>query len=243
MKKLLALIAVLVTFNSYAADDSEAFQALVKRDWDFRLVEFPYLARNAGPSDNAGQITHVGEKDQLRRYEFWKQIKLELSVISCDRLEREECINYRMFGRQIHQFLADYETKTGGQGAAQKAEDDRDELRHQVVLVDQPQPFVAIQVSRRVCGRADAAQPLVLAHAPENVGPREPVLGRMGITVIVRVLVVDSVDADPLHGSALTGHAATARQEVLEPLGGREAAVCQQPVVTQRDPKPGRYPY
>jgi uncharacterized protein (DUF885 family) len=111
MKNLLALIAVLMAFNSHAADDSEAFQALLEKEWDFRLVEFPYLARNNGPSDNAGQIMHVGEKDQLRRYEFWRQIKLELSVISCDRLEREECINYRMFGRQIHQFLADYETK------------------------------------------------------------------------------------------------------------------------------------
>jgi len=104
-------MAVLLAFNTLAGDDSEAFQSLVKRDWDFRLSEFPSLARNNGIKDNAGQITHVSEEHQLRRYEFWKQIQLELKVISCHRLEREECINYRMLGRQIHQFLANYESR------------------------------------------------------------------------------------------------------------------------------------
>ena len=111
MKKLLPLMAVLLAFNTLAGDDSEVFQALLKRDWDFRLKEFPSLARDNDIKDNAGQITHVSEKDQLRRYEFWKQIQFELKAISCDRLEREECINYRMLGRQVHQFLADYETR------------------------------------------------------------------------------------------------------------------------------------
>ncbi len=111
MKKLLPLMALLLAFNTNAGDDSDAFQALIKKEWDFRLTEFPSLARNNGVKDNAGQITHVSEKDQLRRYEFWKQIQIELAAIYCDRLGREECINYRMFGRQIHQFLADYETR------------------------------------------------------------------------------------------------------------------------------------
>jgi len=111
MKKLLSLMAVLLAFNTYAGDDSETFEALLKREWDFRLSEYPSLARNNGVKDNAGQITHVSEKDQLRRYEFWKQVQLELVAISCEKLEREECINHRIFGRQIHQFLADYETR------------------------------------------------------------------------------------------------------------------------------------
>ena len=111
MKKLLPLMALLLVFNTYAGDDSDAFQVLIKKEWDFRLTEFPSLARNNGVKDNAGQITHVSEKDQLRRYEFWKQIQIELAAIYCEKLGREECINYRMFGRQIHQFLADYETR------------------------------------------------------------------------------------------------------------------------------------
>jgi uncharacterized protein (DUF885 family) len=111
MKKLLLVSLLLMPFNVLAGEHSEAFQALVERDWAFRLKEFPGLARNNGVKDNAGEITRVSEKDQLRRYEFWKQVERELAAISCEQLERVECINYRIFARQIHQFIADYETK------------------------------------------------------------------------------------------------------------------------------------
>jgi uncharacterized protein (DUF885 family) len=111
MKKLILLLAIFLSLDAYAGDDSEAFQALYEKEWDFRINEFPSLARQNGNEGYADRITHVSEKDQLRRYQFWKQIKLELAAISCKSLEREECINYRMFGRQIHQFLADYETR------------------------------------------------------------------------------------------------------------------------------------
>jgi len=111
MKNILPLFLVCLACNTFAAEDSQVFQQLVDREWQFRLNELPYLARENGDKSKAGQITHVSEKDQLRRYEFWKQVKLELAAISCDKLEREECINYRIFERQIHQFLANYETK------------------------------------------------------------------------------------------------------------------------------------
>jgi len=111
MKKFIALLTVLLSFNTYAGSDSETLRALYEKEWGFRVSEFPYLAHESDSKENAGRITHVSEKDQLRRYEYWKQIKLELAAISCENLEREDCINYRMFGRQIHQFLADYETR------------------------------------------------------------------------------------------------------------------------------------
>jgi len=111
MKKLIPLFAICLSFNIFAGEDSEVFQALYTKEWEFRANEFPYLARESGSKEKAHLITHVSEKDQLRRYEYWKQIKFELAAISCDKLEREECINYRMFERQIHQFLANYETK------------------------------------------------------------------------------------------------------------------------------------
>jgi uncharacterized protein (DUF885 family) len=84
---------------------------LYEKEWTFRLDEDPSLARENGNDDNAHLITHVSEEDQLRRYRFWQQIELELADISCEKLEREGCINYRIFGRQIHQSLANYETK------------------------------------------------------------------------------------------------------------------------------------
>jgi len=111
MKNILPLLLACLACNTFAATDSQVFKQLVDREWQFRMNEFPYLARENGDSSKAGQITHVSEKDQLRRYEYWKQVKLELDAISCDRLEREECIDYRIFERQMHRFLADYETR------------------------------------------------------------------------------------------------------------------------------------
>ncbi len=111
MKKFIPLLIILLSINAFAGEDSEVFQALLKREWEFRINEFPYLARENGNKEKAGQITHVSEKDQLRRYEYWKQVKFELAAISCDKLEHAECINYQIFERQIHQFLANYETR------------------------------------------------------------------------------------------------------------------------------------
>lgn len=111
MKKLIPLFAICLSFNIFAGEDSETFQTLYTKEWEFRVNEFPYLASENGSKEKAHLITHVSEKDQLRRYEYWKQIRFELAAISCDKLEREECINYRMFERQMHQFLANYETK------------------------------------------------------------------------------------------------------------------------------------
>ncbi len=110
-RSVMGLMVVLLSCSAYAEPDSEVFQALLEREWDFRLNEFPSLARDNAIEGYADRIAHVSEKDQLRRYEFWKQIRLDLSAISCERLEREECINYRIFERQIHQFLANYETR------------------------------------------------------------------------------------------------------------------------------------
>ena len=111
MRKLAVLLTLSLSFSAQVGEHSEAFQALVERDWVFRLKEFPALARRNGHKENAGEITHVSEKDQLRRYEFWKQVKQELDAIECGKLERTECINYRIFGRQVHHFIASYETK------------------------------------------------------------------------------------------------------------------------------------
>lgn len=111
MRIIIPLLIVLLSFDVNAGEDSDAFQNLLAKEWAFRVNEYPYLARENGSKEKDHLITHVGEKDQFRRYEYWKQINIELAAISCERLEREECINYRIFKRQIHQFLADYETK------------------------------------------------------------------------------------------------------------------------------------
>jgi uncharacterized protein (DUF885 family) len=110
-RSILGLLFLLLSCTAYAGQDSELFQALLKREWDFRINEFPSLARDNNIAGYEEEIAHVSEKDQLRRYRYWKQVRLELADISCERLEQGECINYRMFERQMKQFLADYETR------------------------------------------------------------------------------------------------------------------------------------
>ncbi len=108
---LFLLLATLIPAMAQSADDSETLRALFDKEWNFRIREYPSLASDNGLEGYGGKLSHVSEQDQRRRYLFWKQIQAEHEEISCQNLEREECINYRMFGRQIHQFLADYETR------------------------------------------------------------------------------------------------------------------------------------
>ena len=116
MKKVISVLCAIslafsVSVDASPDEDGEVFKALLEKDWNFRMQEFPSLARDSDLQGYEGKIAHVSEKDQLRRYEFWKQIRTELATISCDKLDREGCINYRIFERQMHQYLASYETR------------------------------------------------------------------------------------------------------------------------------------
>ena len=93
-----------------AAEDSAAFRALYEQEWAFRTAEYPELARSNGGAP-AARLTRVSEADQQRRYAFWKDLRAQLDALSCERLEREECINFRIFRAQLDQFVADYETR------------------------------------------------------------------------------------------------------------------------------------
>jgi uncharacterized protein (DUF885 family) len=94
-----------------SSEDGERFQKIYEAEWAFRLKEFPTLASANGIDDYAGQMTHVSEQDQLRRYTYWQGIRRQLDQVSCARLEHEDCINYRLFSKQIDDFLADYQTR------------------------------------------------------------------------------------------------------------------------------------
>jgi len=106
----LALLAV-APASAQAADDSAAFKQIYEAEWDFRLQEFPLMASYTGNDEYADRLGRVSEADQKRRYDYWSQVQDQLQAISCDRLSHEDCINYRLYRKQISDFLADYETK------------------------------------------------------------------------------------------------------------------------------------
>ena len=95
-----------------AAADSERFQSIHEKEWAFRLREFPMFATYVGVHDYDDRMGHVSEADQARRHAFWKDIRAQLDEISCARLSREECVNYRIFRQQMDNFIAAYETRS-----------------------------------------------------------------------------------------------------------------------------------
>ena len=105
----LALL-MLVWAPGAVADEAERFRSIYEREWAFRLQEFPLLAARLGHEEQAGRLGAVSEADQARRHAFWKGIRAELEGISCERLDRSDCIDYRIFRRQVDDFIADYET-------------------------------------------------------------------------------------------------------------------------------------
>jgi uncharacterized protein (DUF885 family) len=92
-----------------AGADSDAFRALHEKEWEFRLKEFPTLASAVGEQQYAAKLGHVAQSDQDRRHAFYQQLRESLDQVSCERLERQECINFRIFRRQIRQAIEDHE--------------------------------------------------------------------------------------------------------------------------------------
>jgi len=113
--KSTSLLAMALLFlpasNLPAADDSAAFRQIYEQEWAFRLKEFPTMASATGNDEYAGQLGRVSEADQKRRYEYWGQVQQQLDKLACERLSHEDCINLRLYRKQISDFLADYETK------------------------------------------------------------------------------------------------------------------------------------
>ncbi len=109
---VLSVLFVLPSSPVLASTDGDSFREIYAKEWAFRLKEFPMFASSVGVHDYDGQLGHVSEQDQVRRNVFWEKIRAELDGISCERLDRDECINYRIFVRQIDNYLAAYEIRS-----------------------------------------------------------------------------------------------------------------------------------
>lgn len=107
----LALLAAGASAPVLAAADSERFREIYEAEWQFRLQEFPLFATWVGEHGFDDRMGRVSEADQARRHAYWQGVRTRLDSISCDRLEREDCINYRIFVQQMDNFIAAYETR------------------------------------------------------------------------------------------------------------------------------------
>lgn len=115
MKKIFTLLFALLTGPVYCleidAGALRSFKALYTAEWAFRLEEFPDLATSVGVHDYDDRLAHVRESDQKRRLEYWHSTLEKLQQIPCESLGRNDCINYRIFKRQLVGFIADIESR------------------------------------------------------------------------------------------------------------------------------------
>ncbi len=105
-------VAALLPPVALAAADSDSFRSVYEAEWAFRLREFPLFASYVGVHDFDDRMGRVSEADQARRHAFWQDIRRQLDAISCERLEHDECVNYRIFVQQMDNFIAAYETRS-----------------------------------------------------------------------------------------------------------------------------------
>jgi len=110
LRTFLALL-VMLPATALAAADSDRFKSIYEAEWAFRLGEFPMFASYVGVHDYDDRMGRVSEADQARRHAYWKGVRQQLDGISCERLSREECIDYRIFEQQMGNFIAGYETR------------------------------------------------------------------------------------------------------------------------------------
>ena len=113
MKFAILFVFALASAPATAVDtdrDAQArFKTLYETEWAFRLQEFPEFASYVGVHDYDGRLDHVAEPDQKRRQLYWQDTLNQLNNIHCETLGREECINYRIFKRQLQGFIANVE--------------------------------------------------------------------------------------------------------------------------------------
>jgi len=94
----------------HAGSVDDAFRALYQREWQFRLREFPEMATSQGDHRYDDRLTHVAVVDLDRRYHYYQGVQRELSAIDPQRLGPVQQVNFAVYQRQIHHFLAEHET-------------------------------------------------------------------------------------------------------------------------------------
>lgn len=97
---------------AFAQDDGEKFREIYEKEWAFRLAEFPMLATWVGVKDYNDRLGHVAIEHQERRKAYWEGIRAELGKISCDRLTRDDCVNFRIYAKQIDDYITGVETQS-----------------------------------------------------------------------------------------------------------------------------------
>jgi uncharacterized protein (DUF885 family) len=84
-------------------------QALVDREWAWRLQEFPQLASRAGVREADDRLDHVDTATQQRHLAHWRSIAAELAALRPDGLSTADRVTAAVLAEQIHERISDIE--------------------------------------------------------------------------------------------------------------------------------------
>jgi uncharacterized protein (DUF885 family) len=108
-----ALLALTVLPSLALADaDSDRFRQIYEKEWAFRMSEFPLQASDNGIDEYNDRLGHVAPSYQARRKVYWQEILSELDTVSCERLSRSECVDFRIYRKQIEDYITGIETRS-----------------------------------------------------------------------------------------------------------------------------------
>src|SRR5678815_4532303 len=83
---LLALCAACAAHPAPSRPAASGLQALVDREWAWRIQEFPQLASRAGVREADDRLDHVDAATQQRHLAHWRAIAAELAALRPDGL-------------------------------------------------------------------------------------------------------------------------------------------------------------
>src|SRR4051812_27033153 len=99
----LALLVAVPALAQPGAADAK-FQALYKREWAWRKVEFPEREREG--SRLPDHFPLVDPANQARRLAYWQAVRKELAAIPEASLSPAEAVNYEVYADQIDTLIA-----------------------------------------------------------------------------------------------------------------------------------------
>jgi uncharacterized protein (DUF885 family) len=106
------LIALCGACAARARPPTDAFHAVVDREWAWRLHEFPLLASSAGVHDADDRLDRVDPATQQRHLEHWRAIAAELAALPADRLPAADQVSAAVLAEEVRASIAAIEHLT-----------------------------------------------------------------------------------------------------------------------------------
>lgn len=103
-----ALFSFLVCIPAFSQSQKGALAELLDSEWSWRLKEFPLFATYTGNHQYNHLLDQVGVDVEAKRYKHRLKLQKQLNAIDRAGLNKENQLNYDIFGHMLNQAIEDY---------------------------------------------------------------------------------------------------------------------------------------